>query len=358
MESRLDLPFAGLVTFLRAPACSDLSTLDADIAVLGVPSDEGTGWLPGARLGPRRLREMSMRFAGGADQPHPGFWEIDEDRRYLDYELAEGRIVDCGDVDVIYTRLDTTWANTTAAVRTVLDRGALPVILGGDHGITAPVIHAYSEPLTVVHFDAHVDYQPFVHGVRHSHGNPMRVVNALPHVDKIIQVGVRSFRTHQDDVTDSRADGNHVLTVRNVRTNGANAVLDLLDPGRPVYISIDIDVLDLPLVPGTSAPEPSGLTYDELRDLLVAVAQNNEVIGLDLVEVNPMIDHTNQATSFLGVQLIVELLARAVEHPGYRRRHPRIADEPEPLIGAPPGHQEMSPGRSPSSNGRGDAGKP
>jgi hypothetical protein len=81
-------------------------------------------------------------------------------------------------------------------------------------------------------------------------------------------------------------------------------------------------------VPGTSAPEPSGLSYDELRDLLVAVARRNEVIGFDLVEVNPMVDQPNQSTSFLGVQLVVELLARAVEHPGYRRRHPRTTEEP------------------------------
>lgn len=322
MNERLDLPFVGLVSFLRMPTCSNLAELDADIAVIGFPSDEGTGWLPGARLGPRRLRELSMRFAGGTPQHHAGFWDIDEGRRFLDYEMDQRRIVDCGDVDVIYTRPDVSWDNATTMVRTMLERGAMPVVLGGDHGISYSIVRAFSERLTVVHFDAHVDYQPFVHGVIHSHGNPMRMITTLDHVDRIIQAGIRSFRTHEEDAADTMRDGNTVITARDLRQRGPQGLAALLPEGGPVYVSIDVDVLDPSIVPGTSAPEPSGLSYDELRDALVAIARRAHVVGFDLVEVNPMIDNAAQLTSFIGVQLIVEFLAQIVEHPAYRERHP------------------------------------
>ena len=323
MDDRLNLPFVGIATFMRAPVCENLDELDADIAILGFPSDEGTGWLPGARLGPRRLRELSMRFTGGTPTANAGFWDIDSGKRYLDYEMGQRRIVDCGDVDVIYTRPDTTWDNATAMVRKILERGAFPVILGGDHGISYSIARAFSEPMTVVHFDAHVDYQPFVHGVIHSHGNPMRMITSLPTVDRIIQAGIRSFRTHEEDASDSINDGNTIVTARRLREIGPEGLAAMLPKDGNVYMSIDVDVMDPSIVPGTSAPEPSGLTYDELRDALVAIARRANVVGFDLVEVNPMIDNATQLTAFIGVQLIVELLGRVVEHPLYRARHPK-----------------------------------
>lgn len=321
-RDRLNLAFTGIATFFRAQTCTDLTKLDADIAILGIPNDEGAWWLPGERFAPRKLREMSLRFVGGPAET-AGFWDIDEDRRYLDYELQNGRIVDCGDVDVIITRPDTTWDNVTTDVQAILAAGALPVILGGDHGNTFPVVRAFSEPITVVHFDAHIDYQPFIHGVIHSWGNPMRLVTALDHVQRVIQVGIRSFRTQQQDVKDSLGAGNQVITTRRLRERGPGALFDLLPPEGQVYVSIDIDVLDLALVPGVSAPEPDGLTYGELRSLLVGLAERVPVVGFDLVEVNPLLDTPTSQTAFLAVQVITEFLGRIVEHAGHRSRHPR-----------------------------------
>jgi agmatinase len=310
----LGLPFGGLVSFLRAPVCDDLAALDADVAVLGAPSDEGSGWLPGARFGPRKLREVSMRFRGGVVGGAAGFWDLDEDRVFLERELREGRIVDAGDVDVVLTRPDVTGDNVTRAVQRVLRAGALPVILGGDHAITYPVVRAFDEPLTVVQLDAHVDYQP-LDRVVHSHANPMRLTSRLAHVTRIVHAGVRSFRTPRQDVLDSTGEGNVVISTRQLRAAGPAAVWDAVPPGSPVYVSIDVDVLDPPLVPGTGSPEPSGLTYDELRDLLAALAEHAQVVGFDLVEVNPLIDIPSAITSFLGVQLVVEFLARITTHP-------------------------------------------
>jgi agmatinase len=159
--------------------------------------------------------------------------------------------------------------------------------------------------------------------VIHSHGNPMRMITSLDTVDRIIQVGIRSFRTHQQDVLDSLGDGNTVVTVKQARDLGPEGLARLLPKGRPVYVSIDIDSLDPSIMPATSTPEPSGFTYDELRDNLAALAQHVDIVGFDLVEVNPMVDSPTSLTSFIAVQLIVEFLGQIVEQPGYRARHPR-----------------------------------
>jgi agmatinase len=170
-----------------------------------------------------------------------------------------------------------------------------------------------------------MDYRPFVHGVQWANGSPMRNVAKLRTCHHIIQVGIRSLRTRQGDVEDSRARGNDIVTVPEFRRRGASAIVDRLPADEPVYVSIDIDVLDLPLVPGCSSSEVNGLAYDELRQTLFAIARNREVIGFDLVEVNPMVDVASHNTSLIAAQLIMEFLGRIVEHPGYRRRHPMQA---------------------------------
>ncbi len=322
-DDRLNLPFTGLVSFLRSPVCSDLDRLDADIAVLGVPSDEGSPWKPGARFAPRKIREMSVRYAGyGPVQHQGGFYDIEEDRRYLDYERRAHRIVDVGDSDIIYTNVKETFDNITNDVSRLLRAGVLPVILGGDHAISYPVARAFEERFNVVHFDAHMDFRPFVHGVQWANGNPIRLISELPTCSQIIQVGIRSLRTSQADVADARARGNDIVTVPELRRRGPRGVLERLPEHEPVYVSIDIDVLDLPLVPGCASSEPNGISYDELRQTLFAIARNREVIGFDVVEVNPMLDVPSDNTSLLAAQLILEFLGRIVEHPGYRKRHP------------------------------------
>ena len=192
--ARWDLPYTGFVSFLRSPTCPDLDRLDADIAVLGVPSDEGSPWKPGARFAPRKIRELSVQFAGrGSVDGQRGYYDIAEDRRYLDHERINRRLVDCGDSDIVYTNVRRTFDNITRDVGRILAAGALPVVMGGDHAITYPVVRAYRHRLHVVHFDAHMDYRPFVHGVQWANGNPIRNVARLATVGSIVQVGIRSL---------------------------------------------------------------------------------------------------------------------------------------------------------------------
>jgi agmatinase len=358
-ETRLNLPFTGLVSFMRGPVCTDLAAIDADIAVLGAPTDEGSPWKPGARFAPRKIREMSVKYAGyGPVQNQLGYYDIDEDRRYLEYERQFGRIVDCGDSDIIYTNVRRTFDNITRDVRAILKARAFPVVIGGDHAITYPVVRAYEERLNVVHFDAHLDYRPFIHGVQWANGNPIRNVSQLKTCHHIIQVGIRSLRTRQVDVADSRARGNDVVTIPEFRRRGHQAIVDRLPKGEPVYVSIDIDVLDLPLVPGCASSEVNGLAYDELRQTLFAIARSREVIGFDLVEVNPMLDVASDNTSLIAAQLIIEFLGRIVEHPGYRKRHPKRDALPADGRGRPAPATYSDGGRPRAAGARVLAGRP
>ncbi len=138
-SGRLNLPFVGHCTFAKAPICIDWDALDADFAILGVPNDMGTQYRPGARFGPRGIREASTLFSFG----HRGAYDFEDDINYL--PASEVKIVDVGDADIGHTDMEQSHANTEYAVRQILAAGATPIILGGDHSIHDPVMAAYSD---------------------------------------------------------------------------------------------------------------------------------------------------------------------------------------------------------------------
>ena len=317
---RMDYPFVGIPSFLRSPLAQDLARLDADVAVLGAPTDEGSPFMPGSRFGPRSIREHSLRFVTDP----PGFFDPQERRRFLEREMRENRIADVGDADVLPTNPADTFANITAATRAILARGAMPVVIGGDHAVTFPVVRAFDEaglgPLHVVHFDAHLDYMPFVHGLSMTNQHAFRHIRAMPNVDTITQVGIRSIRGSETMLADSLRDGNRVVTMEELRDVTIAGLAESIPEDARVYVSIDIDVLDLPLVPGCVSAEPGGLRYEELRATLFALAERADVIGFDLVEVNPMLDVGTGVTSYLAAHTIVEFLARICAQPRWAAR--------------------------------------
>ena len=318
-------PFAGIPSFLRAPIVTELAKLDADIAVIGVPTDEGSPFMPGSRFAPRSIREHSLRFVGD----EPGIFDPQRRRRFLAEEMAARRIADVGDADILPTNVVGSFANITSTVGSVVSRQALPVVLGGDHAITFPVVRAFASvagagPLYVVHFDAHLDYMPFVHGLEYTNAHAFRHIQAMDHVASIIQVGIRSLRSTQVMLEDSLNDGNRVVTMAEFRRAGFPAVLAAIPEGARCYVSIDIDVLDMPLVPGCVSAEPSGMTYEELRDTLVALCGHAEIAGFDLVEVNPMLDVGTGVTSYLAAHTVVEFLCAICDQPNWKAtRHSR-----------------------------------
>ncbi len=306
---RLNLPFVGIATFGKYEYIADWSTLSADVAVLGAPFDFGTQWRPGARFGPRAIREASTLFAFG----HAGAYDHEDDVTYLG---PDTRIVDLGDADIVHTDTEQSHANIEAGVRAILDAGALPVVLGGDHSVNIPCIRAFADrgPIHILQIDAHLDFVDERHGVRHGHGNPMRRAAEQDHVTGLSQFGIRNVSsTAKDGYTDARAMGSDILSVRQCRALGTEALLARIPADADIYLTIDIDGFDPSIAPGTGTPSHGGFLYYEVLELIAAVAKRQRIVGIDLVEVAPDYDHTD-TTAILAAQLLLNILGRILHH--------------------------------------------
>jgi agmatinase len=304
-------PFVGIPSFLRSKVIGSGEDFEADIAVFGAPTDEGSPFLPGSRLGPRALREHSLRFVSAS----PGYFDPSHQKVFLEREMRDGLIVDLGDADIVPTDIVSSFDSISALTARVLAKGAVPVVLGGDHAITYPVVRAFERDLYVVHFDAHLDYMPFVHGVSMTNAHAFRHIARMSHVAGLVQVGIRSLRNTQLMWDDTHHDGNRVVTASRFRELGPLDVAALVPRGCDCYISLDVDVLDMSLVPGCVSAEPDGLQYAELRDTLFALAQRTRIVGFDLVEINPLLDVGTGVTAYLGAHTIVELLGHLCDVP-------------------------------------------
>lgn len=308
----VNLPYVGIASFAKLPVVEDLATVEADVAILGVPWDAGVGYRPGARFGPRGIREYSTRFAFGERGLKPdGYWDIELGRR----RLAGVRIVDCGDTDALYLDVGYTFDGISAAVRALAGRGALVVALGGDHSVTFPVVRGLDAagPFDVVHLDAHLDYTDEVHGVRLANSSPIRRIGELPFVGHIAQLGIRGIRAREDAYRAALARGNTVVTMAQLRERGVAAVLDALPlrHGR-CYVSVDIDALDPAIAPGTGSPEFDGFSHALMREMLEGIAARWPVVAFDLVEVSPPFD-PGGLTQMLAAQLVLEFAGAICE---------------------------------------------
>lgn len=305
----LGLSRFGVATYFKAPRAEPDGEWTADAAFLGVPFDLGTGYRSGTRFGPKALRDMSMRFSLLTSEP-PGLLDLRSNAR-----VACCRLVDCGDTDILPLVWQDNFARMTSAVAAILAHGAIPFVMGGDHAITLPLIRAFAErgPITLVHFDAHLDYREGVgdpapeSGLRFGHGSVIRRVAELDFIEQVVSIGIRSLRHHRESVERHRADGNDMICAWDVHAHGVDPFADRLPNGRDVYVTFDIDSMDASLVAGTGTPEVGGLTYGQARRFLEIVCARNRVVGFDLVEVNPLFDPW-ETTSLLGVQLIAETL--------------------------------------------------
>jgi agmatinase len=311
--SRIDRAYSGVATFLRTPL-RNAGSAGAAVAVLGVPFDEGSPFLPGSRMAPRALREHSMRFGGH------GTYDPETRRSFLANELSEALIVDVGDVDVAPTNVERTFDNITADVRAILDSGAMPVVLGGDHSISYPIVRAFEQPLHILHFDAHMDYAGFEDDLRFTNGHAFRHIGAMPTTLSLTQIGIRSLRSSRTQHEDMDRNGHRVIPMGEFRSLGPTAIAELLPSNSPVYVSIDVDALDMSLVPGCVSAEPNGMTYPELRDSLAAIAQRHDVRGFDFVEVNPPLDVGTGVTAYLGALTVVEFLGHICAQPRFSTR--------------------------------------
>ncbi len=294
--------FVGVRTFLSAPYEPDLDKLHADFAVLGVPFDEGTWGQPGERYGPRDLRENSQEYAHDLTD---GFYYIDGDRTVL-----KGKHwVDVGDVIVYPTVPAETGEKITEAVKKILAKKTFPIILGGDHSITFPVIRAFDVPLTVVHIDAHLDTWNGAKG-NLDHTSWVLRVAKLPTIKKIVQLGMRGIANDPESAGNAKALGTNVVTSEEIHRRGVSAAIDAIPRSENIYVTFDVDSMDPTLAPGTGTLEPGGLNFAEIDELLKQIPTRGKLVGLDIVEVNPYRDPSGR-TAQTAIRLMVDLLAAA-----------------------------------------------
>lgn len=300
---RLNLPFVGISTFGKRPYQPDWAALDADVAILGAPFDAGTQFRAGARFGPRGVREASTLFSFS----HAGAYDHEDDVTYLPGDV---NIVDMGDADIVHTDTEASHANIEAGVRAILDAGALPVVIGGDHSVNIPCIRAFDDQgdIHVLQIDAHLDFVDVRHGVRHGHGNPMRRAAEREYVTGLTQVGIRNVSsTAKEGYEDARAMGSDIISVRQTRAMGVRGVLAHVPIGARLYVTIDIDAFCPSIAPGTGTPSHGGFLYYEVVELLQAAAERHEIVGIDLVEVAPDYDPSG-STSILAAQVLLNFL--------------------------------------------------
>lgn len=272
--------YAGLLSFSGMPYTEDPAELvGADVAIVGAPTDDLVSDRPGARFGPR-----AIRAASAPPGPH---LEVGVDG------FAALGVVDFGDAPVLPADPLRTHAAIEATVGQVLDAGAIPIILGGDHGIAEPDIRACAArhgPVGLVHFDTHTDTGREVFGVEISHGTPMFRLVEAGHVAgrRYVQLGLRGYWPGEKEFGWQAEAGITSIFMHEIRDGGIRPAvaraLDVVGAG-PVFLSVDVDVLDPAYAPGTGTPEPGGMTSSDLLWAVREIARQVELVGADVVEV-------------------------------------------------------------------------
>jgi agmatinase len=292
--------YGGAPTFARLPRWDEVE--HADVVVLGVPFDTGVSYRPGARFGPGHIRESSrlLRPYNPAQDVKP---------------FAVQQVVDGGDIAV--NPFDITEALATVQVHAakVLAEGAKLLTLGGDHTIALPLLRAMADkhgPLAVVHFDAHLDTWDSYFGADYTHGTPFRRASeeGLLDRDACMHIGIRGPLYTADDLVEDGDLGFQIVHATEIDALGVAGVIQrmLARVGdRPVYVSIDIDVLDPAFAPGTGTPEAGGFTSRELLAIIRAFSATN-LVGADIVEVAPAYDHA-QVTGIAASHVAYELIS-------------------------------------------------
>ena len=294
--------FVGVRTFLGAPYVANLDDLHADFAVLGVPFDEGTWGWPGERYGPRAMRESSQEYNHDLTE---GFYYIDGDRTVL-----KGKHwADAGDVPVMPTVAAQTNDKITEMVRKIRAKGAFPIVLGGDHSLTFPVLRALDVPVTVLHFDAHLDTWNGAPG-NLDHASWVNRAAKLAQVKKVVQIGQRGLANDEEAIANARQAHTTIITSEQIHRRGVEWALSQVAPSENIYITFDVDVMDPTLAPGTGTLEPDGLNFSEIDALLKGVTAKGRLVGMDVVEVNPMRDGSTR-TEQTAIRLLIDTLGAA-----------------------------------------------
>ncbi|MGH7698341.1 MAG: agmatinase [Candidatus Dormibacteria bacterium] len=292
--------FAGISTFARLPQLGAVP--DFALALLGIPFDAGTTYRPGARFGPAHIRESSRLL-----KPYHPYLEV--------APFAVGQVVDAGDVACNPFNIQEAIAQIEEAAGALLGGGRRLVALGGDHTVALPMLRAVARevgPVALVHFDAHLDTWNTYFGEPYTHGTPFRraAEEGLLAEARSVHVGIRGSLYAPTDLSDDAELGFRVIHATDFDHFGTGAVVERIRErvvDAPIYLSIDIDVLDPAHAPGTGTPSPGGLSSRELLACLRGL-RGLAIASADLVEVAPAYDHA-QTTGVVAAEVVYELLS-------------------------------------------------
>jgi agmatinase len=320
-----DLPtYVGPVSFMKLPWITDPDELrrrSVDVAIVGAPFDDAVSHRPGTRFGPRAIREA--QYTSGSI--HSLQLEVDP------FEILT--VVDAGDANLTPAWIDRSHAMIFRKVREVAGTGAIPIVLGGDHSITWPSATAVAEvrrpgSIGIVHFDAHADTATDTWGVLASHGTPMRrlIDSGAVKGRNFVQVGLRGYWPPQETFDWMQEQGLRWHFMREIEERGAEAVIadaiaEALDGPDSIYLSLDIDVIDPGMAPGTGTPEPGGMLSREVLRAIRQIVAAVDLAGMDIVEVSPPYDQAETTAMVANRAALEAISALAVKRrAGHRVR--------------------------------------
>ena len=319
MAARLEHTLAPAQGFLDWPVFTNPEQWSAQVALCGIQHSEPYAHDPQPNdqtRAPDAIRRRSAYISYGPDQ-----WDFD-----LDAPLGTllPRCIDVGNMAWEAGSYDEYAAGITARVRHLWRQGAQLLILGGDHGVTIPVLDALDalgEPVHVFHVDAHLDWREDVGGVCRGYSSPLRWASTKAQVSGMTQVGMRQTGSaRRREVDDARAYGAHIFPAHELHEEGWERALATIPRGSAVYISIDADGMDPTEMPAVMAPSPGGILYREIAPVLRRIAREHRVFGMDVVEVAPSYDSANGITAIMAGRLLVNVLAGSWEAQGALRR--------------------------------------
>ncbi len=296
-------PYSGIRTFLRADHVNidDISDEKGKIGVMGVPFDEGCAYIAGQRFCASAIRDQSLRMSP------LGIYDKDEDRCFLADSIQNGEIVDYGDVCIIPTDVEGSLNRTTEMAKKIIDKNKLLVVLGGDHTVSFPLVRAFSEKnIGVIYFDAHFDDLPIEENFKYTNGHPVSHILEMENVKQLVHIGGRTLRDMPYNT--KLSDKCTLVSVEEYNDGGGELLDKLLDKDMEYYVSIDIDALDISLVPGCVSGEPGGLLFKDLQNALKHIGRNYKVVGFDMVEVAPTLDTGTQGTAYMAMLLVASFM--------------------------------------------------
>lgn len=316
------------LAFLDWPVVTDPAGWQADIALLGIPQSEPYPHdeCPNDQSrAPEAVRAQSGQFCDG-----PTHWDFD-----IGGPLQEVLPARCIDIGNLLWRgegrsgeggepYEAHFQRVTAAARQLWSSGALVLSIGGDHGVTIPLLHALEavgRPVHIIHIDAHLDWRDDVAGVKRGYSSPLRRASELPWIAGMTQIGLRGTGSaRRGEVEAARAYGSRLVTASELHERGMDAVIDELPRDTAFFVTIDADGLDPACMPGVLAPSPGGVAPDQVKRLLYRAAERGPVVGMDIVEIAPGFDFANHLTAITAGRLFLTLIGAVFGARGYARK--------------------------------------